>query len=523
VHHAPFGTLLFRLLSLTRTKETVVTSETTLTPTLVAFWPLEPSDPREIGGYRLRARIGEGGMGRVYFSNTPGGRPVAIKVIKAEYADDPAFRRRFGREIATAQRVQGYYTAPVIDAGPQAPQPWLATAYVPGPSLRETVGTYGPLPVHSVMVLIAGVAEALQSIHAAGVVHRDLKPSNVILAEGGPRVIDFGIARALDDTSANQPSAQVGTPAYMAPEQVRGGAVTPAIDVFALGGLAYHAATGELPFGSGADPAVLYRILEQEPNLAGCPEPLRPLVKRCLDKLPVHRPSPAEVIELCRQESSGARLPTGDGWLPPRVAAAVGEIAGARVPAVPRKASARRWPAVLLAAAGAAILAAAAVLVAVWSGVIGVPGGASRGSTVGAASATTTTTSVNRDSSYLGQYDLNLSEGYGMILGDPARPILAGGKPDPDLWLTSAGNLFYNRNADRAVVLPGYAKPGYESCTTDTRYVSNWYFPRFQGGEYFCVISSGRVGLFNVAKIPGSDNARQYYEFSLTLWRLAGS
>src|SRR2546423_8251547 len=184
--------------------------------------PLQPDDPQNVEGYRLRARLGEGGMGRVYLSYTPGGRQVAIKVIRSEYADDPAFRRRFAQEVATAQRVQGLYTAPVIDAGPNAAQPWLATAYVPGPSLQYAIGSWGPLPADSVLVLVAGVAEALQSIHGAGVVHRDLKPSNVILAADGPRVIDFGIARAVDSTSMTQTGFRPVTPAFMSPEQVRG-------------------------------------------------------------------------------------------------------------------------------------------------------------------------------------------------------------------------------------------------------------------------------------------------------------
>lgn len=328
----------------------------------IAHHPLRPDDPRGIGGYRLRARLGEGGMGKVYLSYTPGGRPVAIKVIRTEYADDPSFRRRFEQEVSMAQRVQGLYTAPVIDAGPHAPQPWLATAYVAGPSLQSTVGSHGPLPAETVLILMAGVAEALQSIHAAGVVHRDLKPSNVILALDGPRVIDFGIARAVDSTSLTRTGFRLGTPAFMSPEHVRGEAVTPAADVFALGVLGGFAATGELAFGGGSDPAVPYRIVEQEPNLANCPEPVRVVVERCLQKDPAQRPTPADVMQLCRDASSGTRLQMADGWLPQDVAAEVHRIASAPVPAdpatvpAPRKRSGGMIAA--LAAAGVVVVAA---------------------------------------------------------------------------------------------------------------------------------------------------------------------
>lgn len=326
-----------------------------------AYRPLQPEDPREVGGYRLRARIGEGGMGRVYLSYTPGGRPVAIKVIRTEYADDPGFRRRFEQEVATAQRVQGMYTAPVIDADTRAEQPWLATAYVAGPSLQQAIGVYGPLPEESMFILVAGVAEALQSIHGAGIVHRDLKPSNVILAADGPRVIDFGIARAVDTTSVTQTGLRVGTPAFMAPEQVRGQPSAPALDIFALGSLACYAATGELPFGGGLDPLVPHRILEQEPDLAACPERIRNLVTRCLAKDPRQRPSPTQVIELCRQLSIGTRLQMGEGWLPPAVAAAVHRIATTPVPApTERRQPARPSRRMLVLTTGFIVVAAAA-------------------------------------------------------------------------------------------------------------------------------------------------------------------
>lgn len=338
---------------------------TTASPTepewssLPVYRPLEPNDPRDVSGYRLRARLGEGGMGRVYLSYTPGGRPVALKIVRTEYADDPAFRRRFEHEIATAQRVQGIFTAPVIDANPRAPLPWLATAYVAGPSLQIAVGAYGPLPTESVLVLTAGVAEALQSIHGAGVVHRDLKPSNVILAADGPRVIDFGIARSVDTTSVTQTGVRVGTPAFMAPEQIRGRETTPAVDVFALGTLTYFAATGELPFGGGLDPAIPYRILQEEPDLAVCPEPLRELVRRCHAKEPRHRPTPTEVIELCRAASAGTRLQMGESWLPPVVAAAVNRVSSAPMPATPPTIRPRRSRGLAVTVAALVVVVAA--------------------------------------------------------------------------------------------------------------------------------------------------------------------
>uniref|UniRef100_UPI002156623B protein kinase domain-containing protein n=1 Tax=Streptomyces fradiae TaxID=1906 RepID=UPI002156623B len=188
--------------------------------------------------------LGAGGMGKVYLSYTPGGRPVAIKVIRPDFAQDAEFRRRFAQEVQAAQRVQGLYTAPVIDADTDAREPWLATAYVPGPSLADAVQRHGPMPVDTVLLLVAGIAEALQVIHGAGIVHRDLKPGNVLLASDGPRVIDFGIARAADATSLTSSGVTIGTPSFMAPEQAAGSTVTPATDVFALGQVAAYAALG---------------------------------------------------------------------------------------------------------------------------------------------------------------------------------------------------------------------------------------------------------------------------------------
>jgi serine/threonine protein kinase len=285
------------------------------------FRPLESGDPTSVAGYRLAARLGAGGMGTVYLSYTPGGHPIALKTIRPELSEDPEFRRRFRQEVQAAQRVQGFYTAPVIDYDTEDSQPWLATAYVAGPSLAAAVGEHGPLPVPSVLLLLAGMAEALSVIHAAGIVHRDLKPSNVLLASDGPRVIDFGIARAADATALTGTGVSIGTPAFMSPEQAAGKKVTPASDVFALGQVAAFAARGTGAYGDGPSHAVLYRIVHEEPDLSGLAEELG-FIARCLAKDPAERPSPAEIISLC-QEASPTPLRQSGSWLPEAIAAQI--------------------------------------------------------------------------------------------------------------------------------------------------------------------------------------------------------
>ena len=287
--------------------------------------PLTGDDPREVGGYQLRARLGAGGMGRVYLAFTPGGRPVALKMIRTEFGDDEEFRARFGQEVAAAQRVHGLFTAQVLDADPDAPQPWLATSYVPGLSLREAVSQHGRLPRGTVLLLIAGTAEALQAIHAVGIVHRDLKPANVILAADGPRVIDFGIARAIAAPALTLHGSVVGSPRFMAPEQARGETTTPAVDVFALGSLATYAITGHPPFGTDKPLAVLGRVLYEPPDLTGCPPDLRPLIEGCLAKDPSQRPLPSKVITAC-QVAAGGELAFDRSWLPRALAAATGTV-----------------------------------------------------------------------------------------------------------------------------------------------------------------------------------------------------
>ena len=289
--------------------------------------PLTSDDPAAIGGYRLEARLGSGGMGRVYLAFTPAGRPVALKVVRSDLGDDQDFRIRFEQEIQAARRVRGLYTAELIDADPAATPPWLVTAYVPGPSVEEVIGRDGPMPEAMVFRLIAGVAEALQAIHAAGVIHRDLKPSNVLLAQDGPRVIDFGIARALAASPMTRTGATMGSPDYLSPEQILNRPVTPAIDVFALGSLAAFAAVGRLPFGRGPITEVAHRVVQERPDLAGCPAGLATLIEACLQKEPHARPSPAQIIEFC--VARAALL--GDPG-PPRPVAIPAAAGGAHAP-----------------------------------------------------------------------------------------------------------------------------------------------------------------------------------------------
>jgi serine/threonine protein kinase len=289
----------------------------------VAMEPLTADDPVEVGGYRLRARLGAGGMGQVYLAFSLGGRPVAVKVVRPGLGEGRDFRRRFRRETEAARQVHGLYTAQVLEADPEATPPWLVTAYVPGPSLREVIEHHGPMPAQTVLLLIAGVAEALLAIHQAGLVHRDLKPSNVLIAPDGPRVIDFGIARPVEATTLTQSDMRVGTPQFMAPEHITGRPVTPAMDVFSLGAVAGYAATGRSPFLKGSPAAVLHRIVHEPPDLEGCPAELRDLIEGCLAKDPAARPVPMDIMAICRARTVGQTARTAQAWLPPALAATV--------------------------------------------------------------------------------------------------------------------------------------------------------------------------------------------------------
>ena len=274
--------------------------------------PLAADDPQQVGGYRLHARLGAGGMGQVFLGFSPAGRAVAVKVIHRQFARDPGFVRRFASEVEAAGAVSGAYTAPVVAAGPGDDPPWLATVFVPGPSLAEVIAQAGPLPEPAVWRLAGGLIEALQAVHACGLVHRDLKPANVLLAADGPRLIDFGISRALEGGATAATSLIVGTPAYMSPEQVEGHSVRPASDVFALGSLIAFAATGAAPFGAGhSGPIVVaYRVVNAEPDLSRVPVSLMSLVAACLAKKPADRPQLAQLMEAVRDGSA----PYQAGW-----------------------------------------------------------------------------------------------------------------------------------------------------------------------------------------------------------------
>ena len=272
--------------------------------------PLQPRDPRKVGPYWLLGRLGSGGMGQVFLGRSPGGRLVAVKVVRAELAGQAEFLHRFAREVAAARKVSGLFTAPVVDADVDAPVPWLATAYVPGPSLAEAITGHGPLPARSVLALAAGLAEGLGAIHAAGIVHRDLKPPNVLLADDGPRVIDFGISQAAEAATLTGTGVVFGSPSFMSPEQAQGRRVGPPSDVFSLGAVLTFAATGQAPFGTGPSATLLYRVVFTPPDVGGLPAGLRPLVERCLAKDPEQRPSTEQLLA----ELNTA--PPASGWLP---------------------------------------------------------------------------------------------------------------------------------------------------------------------------------------------------------------
>jgi serine/threonine protein kinase len=264
--------------------------------------PLDEADPGQVGPYVLLGRLGAGGMGRVYLARSPGGRLVAVKVVHAHLAHDPEFRARFRHEVHAAQRVSGAFTAPVVAANPDAPTPWLATSYLDAPSLAQVIADRGPLPAVEVRSLAAGLAEALDSVHQAGVIHRDLKPSNVLMVGDGPRLIDFGIARALDATSMTGTGVVIGSPGYVSPERLVTGTVTEAADVYALGAVLCFAAVGRGPYGQGEASMLYYRTVHTEPDLAGIQDPfLRELISRCLTKDPQERPSTADLLRMLNE------------------------------------------------------------------------------------------------------------------------------------------------------------------------------------------------------------------------------
>ncbi|MGO4418913.1 serine/threonine-protein kinase, partial [Streptomyces sp. MCAF7] len=280
--------------------------------------PLEDDDPREVGGYRLLFRLGAGGMGRVYLGRSAGGRYVALKTVHPWLASAPGFRERFAREIRASQSVSGRGTVQVVAADAEAATPWLASAYVPGPALDEIVHEHGPLPEPSVWRLLSGLAGALGSVHGRGLIHRDVKPSNVLVSQDGPLLIDFGIARAADETGLTGTGLAVGSAGYMSPEQAEGQELTSAADVFALGAVLAYAATGRGPFGTGSGPELLYRVVHREPDLGGVPGALAAVARDCLGKRPEDRPTVAELYALAAERDTGER-----DWLPGPVSAVI--------------------------------------------------------------------------------------------------------------------------------------------------------------------------------------------------------
>lgn len=279
--------------------------------------PLTADDPQVIGGFRLQARLGAGAMGRVYLATSPAGRTVAVKVLQPELARDQEFIRRFRAEVDAARLVGGIYTAPVVEAGVDDVPPWLATAFVPGPSLDDVISRFGPLPVAALWRLAAGLAEALRAIHTVGLVHRDLKPGNVLLAYDGPRVIDFGIARAVAEERLTTTGPVVGTMGYLSPEQAQGHVAGPPSDVFSLGCVLTFAATGMSPFSVGTDAlpaAVVYRVVQEDPDLGKVPVHFRQLIQACLAKDPALRPDPGHIAAQCAAAAGQLGLSPASFW-----------------------------------------------------------------------------------------------------------------------------------------------------------------------------------------------------------------
>ncbi|MFI8768781.1 PQQ-binding-like beta-propeller repeat protein [Streptomyces sp. NPDC053792] len=330
----------------------------------------EAEGPEYAGEYRLQAYLGAGGMGVVRLATSPSGLRLAVKVVHEQYAEDPEFRARFRQEVAAARRVSGAFTAPVVDADPDAVRPWMATLYVPGPTLADQVKRNGPLSPAELRRLTAGLAEALRDIHRAGVVHRDLKPSNVLLTDTGPKVIDFGISRPVDSDLHTETGKLIGSPPFMAPEQFqRPREVGPAADVFALGSVLVHAATGHGPFDSDSPYIVAYQVVHDEPDLTNVPADLSPLVARCLAKEPAERPTPAEIMAALLPPSYEAaafipaqRRPSAQPAPAPRSPVSWDADTPVRVAvAPPRRRRLPRWPVTavaLLVLAGGGLVAA---------------------------------------------------------------------------------------------------------------------------------------------------------------------
>jgi hypothetical protein len=475
------------------------------TPYPSAVTPLTRSDPARVGPYRLLGRLGRGAMATVYLGSPTGrhggGEPVAVKVVHTHLAEDPLFRRRFAAEIAAARRVHGPYTPRVLAAGPDAARPWMASVCVPGPSLGEVVDTGGPLPGAALRALAAGVAEALVCIHAAGVLHRDLKPSNVLMDTDGPKVIDFGVARAADASRLTQTGARVGTVPFMAPEQADGRPVTEAADVFALGSLLAYAGTGVTPFGDGPTGEVLYRIVHGDPDPAALDLPerwLRDLVVRCLDKDPGRRPTPIEIVAACT-----AHRPRG-GWLPAGPAARTARR-GADVTRFLTRAGRRRRTALRTAAGTLAALVLAA------------------GGLFAAALLDDGTSHAARSPYALVYADRRLTlPDYDSYIDLPAGRVVEGDAG----WTVSTNSggdskgAFDLEDDTRGYVPAGAGRPDAARCAAGAadRPLSVVRFPRVPSGHWFCLRwrKNGDVAVIKVIDLDdgdwGAKLAVYYYE-----------
>ncbi|MFG2619685.1 serine/threonine-protein kinase [Streptomyces sp. NPDC048507] len=282
----------------------------------MAMMRLRREDPRVVGSFRLHRRLGAGGMGVVYLGSDRRGQRVALKVIRPDLAEDQEFRSRFAREVSAARRIRGGCTARLVAADLEAERPWFATQYVPGPSLHDKVAEEGPLTAAQIAAIGAALSEGLVAVHEAGVVHRDLKPSNILLSPKGPRIIDFGIAWATGASTLTHVGTAVGSPGFLAPEQVRGATVTPATDVFALGATLAYAATADSPFGHGSSEVMLYRVVHEEPHLVGVPDALAPLVRACLAKDPEERPTTLQLSMRLKEIAAREAHGLGDGRPP---------------------------------------------------------------------------------------------------------------------------------------------------------------------------------------------------------------
>ncbi|MEQ4721144.1 protein kinase [Nonomuraea sp. B19D2] len=491
------------------------------------FAPLSSGDPAEIGGYRLVAQLGAGGMGQVYLATTPSGRRLAVKVIHAEYARNAEFRQRFQQEVAAVERVQSLYTAPVIDADTTAARPWLATAYVPGPSLDKAVATHGPLPPATALNIACGVAEALQAIHAAGVVHRDLKPSNVLLAPDGPRVIDFGIAKAIDATPLTGTGVRVGTPVFMAPEQALGQPSTPAIDVFALGGLIHYAVTGRPPFGDGPDAAVLYRVVHDEPQLDGCPPQLRDLVAHCLAKDPAQRPTPRDLVAALQAHSQ----PASGAWLPPALSRVLPAYEAVPTgPRAPRKVSLGFLAGTAAAAAVLAAAATALFLPRSEPATADPQAQASPNVTVTVtqtreAAAPSSETSVPEQSPTATEDGAVGSKPPGTLLGtykgiDVTVDYEVSFTNDPMHPKTDGGDLEYCSGyylcADNMAILAQGERGTYQACVDNTRYTKEIPIEEAKG-KLICTFTDNTIGLVKVTDVV--DSASDYLTMDLMVWQ----